>query len=58
LLIKYRNLQLSQAINIRKETNNQAVLISTVVIVIFLLLSFVTSYLGMNSIDIRNGSFE
>lgn len=58
LLIKYRNLQLSQAINIRKETNNQAILIFTVVTVIFLPLSFVTSYLGMNSIDIRNGNFE
>lgn len=58
LLIRYRNLQLSQAINIRKETNNQATFISTVVTVIFLPLSFVTSYPGMNSIDIRNGNFE
>jgi Mg2+ and Co2+ transporter CorA len=58
LLIKCRNLQLSQAINTRKETNNQAILISTVVTVIFLKLSFVTSCLAMKSIDIRNGNFE
>ncbi|PMD37725.1 hypothetical protein L207DRAFT_80577 [Hyaloscypha variabilis F] len=48
---------LSQAISIRKETNNQAILVFTIVTVIFLPLSFMTSYLGMNSIDIRNAAF-
>lgn len=48
---------LSQAISVRKETNNQAILVFTIVTVIFLPLSFMTSYLGMNSIDIRNAAF-
>ena len=48
---------LSQTINVRKESNNKAILIFTVVTVIFLPLSFVSSYLGINSVDIRNSSF-
>jgi Mg2+ and Co2+ transporter CorA len=48
---------LSQAISIRKETNCQAILVFTIVTVVFLPLSFITSYLGMNSIDIRNAAF-
>lgn len=48
---------LSQAISIRKGTENQAILVFTTVTVVFLSLSFITSYFGMNSIDIRNAAF-
>jgi uncharacterized membrane protein (DUF485 family) len=42
---------------VRKESNSKAITLFTIVTVIFLPLSFVTSYLGMNSVDIRGGSF-
>lgn len=45
-------------IEVRKESNSKAITIFTTVTVIFLPLSFVTSYLGMNSVDIRNGTFN
>jgi hypothetical protein len=45
-------------IEVRKESNSNAITIFTTVTVIFLPLSFITSYLGMNSIDIRNGTFH
>lgn len=51
-------LQARSMIEVRKETNNKAIIVFTVVTVIFLPMSFVTSYLGMNSVDIRNGTFK
>ena len=45
-------------IEVRKESNTKAIIIFTVVTVVFLPLSFVTSYLGMNSVDIREGTFN
>lgn len=45
-------------IEVRKESNSKAITIFTIVTVIFLPLSFVTSYLGMNSVDIREGTFK
>lgn len=45
-------------IEVRKESNSKAITIFTIVTVIFLPLSFVTSYLGMNSVDIRDGTFK
>ncbi|KAL6237933.1 hypothetical protein BDW75DRAFT_237809 [Aspergillus navahoensis] len=44
-------------LEVRKESNSKAITIFTIVTVIFLPLSFVTSYLGMNSVDIRGGNF-
>ncbi|KAL4869217.1 hypothetical protein BDV12DRAFT_85184 [Aspergillus spectabilis] len=44
-------------LEVRKESNSKAITIFTIVTVIFLPLSFVTSYLGMNSVDIRGGTF-
>ena len=43
-----------QSISIETETNNKAILVFTVTTVTFLPLSFVTSYLGMNTSDLRN----
>ncbi|OCL04161.1 hypothetical protein AOQ84DRAFT_391740 [Glonium stellatum] len=43
-----------QSIEINEEDHGKAILVFTVVTVIFLPLSFVTSYLGMNTYDIRN----
>lgn len=45
-------------IEVRKESNSSAITIFTIVTVVFLPLSFITSYLGMNSVDIRNGTFH
>lgn len=45
-------------IEVRKESNSKAIIIFTIVTVVFLPLSFVTSYLGMNSVDIRDGTFH
>ncbi|KAG8526323.1 uncharacterized protein KY384_000316 [Bacidia gigantensis] len=44
----------AQSISLKVESNNRAVLIFTLVTIIFLPLSFVTSYLGMNTSDIRD----
>ncbi|KAL4756174.1 uncharacterized protein BDW70DRAFT_164747 [Aspergillus foveolatus] len=44
-------------LEVRKESNRKAITLFTIVTVIFLPLSFVTSYLGMNSVAIRGGSF-
>ncbi|KAJ5624330.1 Mg2+ transporter protein CorA-like/Zinc transport protein ZntB [Penicillium lagena] len=49
---------LRSMIEVRKESNSKAIAIFTIVTVIFLPLSFVTSYLGMNSVDIRDGTFN
>lgn len=43
-----------QLVNIRLEDHGKAVLVFTIVTIIFLPLSFVASYLGMNTYDIRN----
>ncbi|KAL4799854.1 hypothetical protein BDV19DRAFT_385138 [Aspergillus venezuelensis] len=44
-------------LEVRKESNSKAITIFTVVTVIFFPLSFGTSYLGMNNVDIREGTF-
>ncbi|KAJ5127115.1 Mg2+ transporter protein CorA-like/Zinc transport protein ZntB [Penicillium atrosanguineum] len=49
---------LRSMIEVRKESNSSAITIFTIVTVVFLPLSFITSYLGMNSVDIRNGTFH
>ncbi|KAF2809040.1 uncharacterized protein BDZ99DRAFT_533424 [Mytilinidion resinicola] len=43
-----------QSTEINEEDHGKAILVFTLVTIIFLPLSFVTSYLGMNTIDIRN----
>src|SRR5690242_16586760 len=43
-----------QSLEINEEDHGKAILVFTVVTVIFLPLSFVTSYLGMNTTDIRD----
>ncbi len=43
-----------QALEITEEDHGKSIMVFTVVTVIFLPLSFVTSYLGMNTNDIRN----
>lgn len=43
-----------QSIEINEEDHGKAILVFTLVTIIFLPLSFVTSYLGMNTADIRN----
>ncbi len=44
----------AQSISIKAESNNKAIIVFTVTTIIFLPLSFVTSYLGMNTRDLRN----
>lgn len=44
----------AQSISLKAESNNKAIIVFTVVTIIFLPLSFVTSYLGMNTSDLRN----
>ncbi len=39
---------------LKSESNNKAILVFTVTTIVFLPLSFVTSYLGMNTSDLRN----
>ncbi|KIW04099.1 uncharacterized protein PV09_04914 [Verruconis gallopava] len=43
-----------QLVNIRLEDHGKAILVFTIVTIIFLPLSFVSSFFGMNTIDIRN----
>ena len=43
-----------QLVNIRLEDHGKAILVFTIVTIVFLPLSFVASYLGMNTYDIRN----
>lgn len=43
-----------QSLEINEEDHGKAIMVFTIVTVIFLPLSFVTSYLGMNTIDIRD----
>ena len=44
----------AQSISLKAESNNKAIIVFTVVTIIFLPLSFVTSYLGMNTSDLRD----
>ncbi len=43
-----------QLVNIHLENHNKAILVFTIVTIIFLPLSFISSFFGMNTIDIRN----
>ena len=43
-----------QLVNIRLEDHGKAILVFTVVTIIFLPLNFVTSFFGMNTVDIRD----
>ncbi|KAK2738301.1 hypothetical protein FQN55_000602 [Onygenales sp. PD_40] len=51
---KYMQFLAQQSISISNESKDKAILLFTIVTVIFLPLSFVTSYLGMNVSDIRD----
>ncbi|KAL4755701.1 uncharacterized protein BDW70DRAFT_165200 [Aspergillus foveolatus] len=56
-LIKRANIlerQIVQRVDIIQEDHGKAILVFTIVSVIFLPLSFVSSYMGMNTADIRN----
>ncbi|KAG8534324.1 uncharacterized protein KY384_001168 [Bacidia gigantensis] len=44
----------AQSISLKAESNNKAILVFTTVTIIFLPLSFVTSFFGMNTVDMRN----
>ncbi len=44
----------AQSISLKAESNNKAIIVFTVVTIVFLPLSFVTSYLGMNTSDLRD----
>ncbi|KAF2110714.1 hypothetical protein BDV96DRAFT_583628 [Lophiotrema nucula] len=46
--------QLKQSVEILEEDNGKAILVFTMITTIFLPLSFVTSFFGMNTADIRN----
>ncbi|KAJ5777604.1 hypothetical protein N7520_000850 [Penicillium odoratum] len=46
--------QTRNGVEVRQEDQGKAILVFTIVTVIFMPLSFVTSYLGMNTNDIRN----
>jgi Mg2+ and Co2+ transporter CorA len=44
----------SRMLEIQKENNGNAIIVFTIVTIIFLPLSWATSYLGMNTVDIRD----
>ncbi|KAJ5173902.1 uncharacterized protein N7500_001833 [Penicillium coprophilum] len=46
--------QTRSGVDVRQEDQGKAILVFTIVTVVFMPLSFVTSYLGMNTNDIRN----
>ncbi|MCJ1465838.1 hypothetical protein MMC07_004457 [Pseudocyphellaria aurata] len=46
--------QIRQLVDIKVEDNGKAIMVFTIVTVIFLPLSFVSSYFGMNTADVRN----
>ncbi|KAI0437214.1 hypothetical protein F4803DRAFT_165336 [Xylaria telfairii] len=52
--VEWMRKQVSRQIELKQDNNNKAITIFTIVTVVFLPLSFVTSYLGMNTADIRN----
>lgn len=47
-----------QSLEINEEDHGKAIMVFTIVTVVFLPLSFVTSYLGMNTVDIRDMGSE
>ncbi|MCJ1314658.1 hypothetical protein MMC25_008340 [Agyrium rufum] len=48
--------QIKQSVEIQQEDHGKVILVFTIVTIIFLPLSFVTSLLGMNTVDIRNST--
>jgi Mg2+ and Co2+ transporter CorA len=46
--------QVIRQVDLEQDSNSKAILVFTIVTIIFLPLSFITSYLGMNTNDIRN----
>ena len=46
--------QTRQSVEIQQEDHGKVILVFTIVTIVFLPLSFVTSLLGMNTVDIRN----
>ncbi|KAF1937395.1 hypothetical protein EJ02DRAFT_412440 [Clathrospora elynae] len=53
---QYLQQQLKQSVEILEEDNGKAIMVFTLITTIFLPLSFVTSFFGMNTVDIRNTS--
>lgn len=48
------SIQTKQSLEINEEDHGKAIMVFTIVTIVFLPLSFVTSYLGMNTADIRD----
>ena len=48
--------QTKQSVEIQQEDHGKVILVFTIVTIVFLPLSFVTSLLGMNTVDIRNSN--
>jgi Mg2+ and Co2+ transporter CorA len=51
-------LQVLRQIEVKQDGNNKAILIFTIVTVVFLPLSFVSSFFGMNTVDIRDMDYS
>ena len=54
LIVTLLYLQTIQLVDIKVEDQSKAIMVFTIVTVIFLPLSFVSSYFGMNTADIRS----
>lgn len=46
--------ELTQAVEIQQEDHGKAILVFSIVTIVFLPMSFVTGFLGMNTVDMRN----